>query len=190
MPGGGPFQFDVIGSSNVKLNSGTYLAATAEKPIGLLPLYVDAQVNWLHSSGSVNYNYYSPTELTYTATNVNATVDVYNVNLGLKAKILEVTMFRPYVEAGGIAGYTQFAYDKSLQTPAVLAVGSDYKMVDGALDFGFFAEAGVEASLTPGISVVVAYKYMDMTTQQMSTDNNQYIHFISNAYYGGFAFRY
>ena len=63
-------------------------------------------------------------------------------------------------------------------------------MVDGALDFGFFGEAGLEASVTSGISVLVAFKHMEMTTQQMATVGNQYIRFISNAYYGGFVFRY
>ena len=90
----------------------------------------------------------------------------------------------------GTGGFFQFGYDNSLKTASVLATGSDYKTVDGVLDFGILSEVGFEFTLTGGISLKGAYQYSNASTQPVPTIKNQIVQFINNTFYGGLSFRF
>jgi len=90
------------------------------------------------------------------------------------------------VEGGGSSGYMQISYDGSLRTPAVVAAGSDYKTLENILEFGYYAELGLELQFASSWGARLAYHYMNSSTRNVQTLNNQTVTYSGNIYYGGF----
>jgi opacity protein-like surface antigen len=182
---GGFSQFSVLSPSpDISMNNGTEFSLQAEKPFGLSPFYLVVSANYIKASGLLNYNYVSPTA-TYVASNVNYSSSDYSLDFGLRLKFFDSHHIRPYMEAGGSAGYLQVSYDSSLRTPAVVAAGTDYKTLENVLEFGYYGEAGLEIQFSSNWGVRAAYHYMNTTTRNVQTLKNQSIIYTGNIYYGG-----
>ncbi len=182
--GGGFEQFSITTPpSGFKINNGTTFAVQGEKPFGESPFFLTSGLTYVRTSGNLNYYYVSPTA-TYSATNVNFLEDDFRLNLGLRLKLFNSEQIRPYIEGGGVAGYLQLSYDSSLRTPAVVAAGSDFKTLENILEFGYYAEAGLELQTGKSWGIRLSYNYLNCTTRNILTFNNQTISYIGSSYNG------
>jgi hypothetical protein len=183
--GAGLEQFSVTNpGSGFQITNGTSFKVQGEKPFGNSPFYLTSGISYIQSSGSLNYNYTSPTA-TYVANNVNFVADDFRLDIGLRIKFFNAEVIRPYIEGGGMAGYLQLSYDASLRTPAVLAAGTDYKTLENVLEFGYYAEAGLELQTGTNWGFRVAYNYLNCTTRNILTFKSQNVSYTGSTYYGG-----
>lgn len=171
-------------ANNFKINNGTTFNIQGEKSFGGTPFYLNVGLNYLQTSGNLNYFYSSPTA-TYAANMVNYADNDFQLNVGLRLKFFDGHPIRPYVEAGALAGYMQISYDSSLRTPAVLAAGTDYKTLDTALEFGYYAEAGFEFQVGQGWGIRLGAHYVNSGSKALVTLNNQSVSYTGMNYYGG-----
>jgi hypothetical protein len=183
----GQSTFDSISPSTVKMGTGIFLSLQAEKPFGGEPFYLEAGVDYFHNAGTLNYSYLGTVQ--YTANGINYLMDIYDAHLGVRFKLFDHGPVRPYIEGGGSGGFTQLSYDNTL-TSAVKLLGNDYKTVEGQLDFGTYAEAGIEFDFSSEFGIRASYRYNDSTTQAMSTLAKQQLHFIATTYYGSVYFHF
>jgi len=189
--GFGGAQLTTIGPSNdIRLGSGAYFNVEAEKPFGSLPVYFEAGLQYTHASGSANYSYLSSTNINYVQNNVNVALDDFGFNVGIRLKIFDNSAFRPYIEAGGDAGYFQLTYDSSLRSAAITSLGNDFKTIDGALDFGFYGEGGFEVDLTETFSLRAGYRYINNSTRAVDTLRKQQVTYTNGIIYGGLAWHF
>lgn len=159
-------------SSSFKLNSGTIFALHGLKSMGLPGFYLVGAAQYLKTSGALNYNYTSPNSVTYQATGVNFAYDNFSVLLGVRVKLLDRSLVRPFVEGAVSGGYTQILFDSNLRTAAVVAAGSDYKTTDTSLDFGINFSAGLEVQMTKDFSLELFYRYLRDSMRALATFNN------------------
>ena len=73
-------------------------------------------------------------------------------------------------------------YDGTLKTPAILALGNDYRGIDGGLDFGMYGEVGVEMDLSSSFGISLADRYIDANTRPLDTLKKQMVHYAVNIY--------
>src|SRR5271155_5585853 len=93
---GGFSQFNVLSpTTDISMNNGTEFNLQAERPFGLSPIYLVVSANYIKSSGTLNYNYVSPTA-TYIASNINYSSNDYRLDLGLRIKFFDSRLIRPY----------------------------------------------------------------------------------------------
>jgi len=183
--GAGYEQFSVTNpAAGFNVNSATSYNIQGEKPFGNSPLYLTSGLTYVRTSGNLNYNYTSPTT-SYTASNVNYLSDDFRLALGLRIKFFNAQVIRPYIEGGGVAGYLQISYDNSLRTPAVVAAGNDFKTLENVLEFGYYAEGGLEFQTGANWGFRLAYNYLSCTTRNIMTLSNQSVSYIGSTYYGG-----
>lgn len=182
---GGSANFNVLAPTNsVTMNPGFELSLEGEKGFGFLHLFLVGMIDYTKLTGSLNYNYASPTA-NYSASNINYSLDDIRGGFGVRLKIIEESPVRPYVEAGALGGYLQISYDNSLRTPGVLAAGNDFKTIEGVIDFGTYAEAGFEIDFSSIWGLKIADRYWDSSTRPLQTVGNQSIHYWTNMYMFG-----
>jgi hypothetical protein len=155
--GAGVVLFDVVKpSSEFLLDQGIYAAIQAERGLGFLHLYLTISLSYL-------------------------TTQVFQGGLGLKFKLLQQSWVRPYVEAGGTGGYYQIAYKDT--ATKVTGPGSAAKDKDAILDFGTYAEGGVELAFSSTFGIRAAARFTENQTKAFVTLNNQKIQYRSEIYY-------
>ncbi len=187
-----PIQFNTLSptSNELKMSNGSDFSLFGEKRFGFFHLYLTAAVDYLRTTGTANYSYFSQSGIIYTANQVGFTYDGIGASLGVKVKIIEDSLFRPYVEGGGEAFYTQFSYDSSLRTAAVTSLGSDFKTIDSFLDFAPYAEAGVEADLTNQWGLKLGARYTHHSSRMVETMAKRTITYDTMAYVIGLFFKF
>jgi hypothetical protein len=180
--GAGVVLFDVVKpSSEFLLDQGIYAAIQGERGLGFLHLYLTISLSYLTTQGQTSYQYATLSGDTYTGTDVNFTTQVFQGGLGLKFKLLQQSWVRPYVEAGGTGGYYQIAY-KDIATK-VTGPGSAAKDKDAILDFGTYAEGGVELAFSSTFGIRAAARFTENQTKPFVTLNKQKIQYRSEIYY-------
>jgi hypothetical protein len=177
----GTAQFTVLSPSDMLLGNGFYLSLEGEKPFGFFGLYLESAVGYLKTTGKLNYNYVGSTA-NYVTPNVGFNLDKFQIGLGLRGKLIERAAIRPYIEAGGNASYDQITYDNSLRTPAIVALGGDFRTSESILDFGIYGEAGVEIDLSADWGLRLANRYMNVSTRPIETMKQQMVRYEVNIY--------
>jgi hypothetical protein len=168
-------------ASNFRIDQGIYGAISGERGLGAMHLHLTLSLGYLTTKGQTNYNYSTLSGVNYTGTDVNYKVDLFQGGLGLKFKLLEESFFRPYIEAGGLAGYFKMSYTDIANK--VVGTGTDYKSDDALLDFGYYGEGGVEISFTEQFGLRVAARWTKSQTKEFETLGNSRIDYTSEVYY-------
>ena len=168
-------------SSDFRLDQGVYAALQGERGLGFLHLYLNLSLGYLSTTGLTAYRYSTLSGATYSGSDVAFTSQVFQGGLGLKFKLLQASFFRPYVEAGGIAGYYQIAYTN--MAAKVSGPSTDAKDHDAILDFGTYYEGGLEISFAPTFGLRAAARFIEEKTKPVVTLNNQTIEYRSEIYY-------
>jgi len=180
--GAGVVLFDVSNpSSEFLLNQGIYGAISGERGLGALHLYLTISLSYLQTDGQTAYDYSTLAGDNYTGTDVNFTTQVFQGGLGLKFKLLQNSWVRPYVEAGGLAGYYSMTY-KDVATK-VTGPGDEAKDKDALLDFGYYYEGGVEIAFSKEFGIRAAARFTENKTKPFVTLNKQKIEYKSEIYY-------
>lgn len=188
---GGIVQFNPISPTvnEIKLNNGFTALISGQKSAGGMHLYLLGGLEYVRTTGALNYNYTSITSVTYTTNQVGFSFDSIRASLSMRFKILENSFFRPYIEGGGSVGYTQISYDNNLRT-LVGGMGSDYKTSDSALDFAGFGQAGVEADLSMKFGLEIAARYTHQSTRPFETFRRQTLSYDTLTYLAGIFLRF
>ncbi|MDZ4678763.1 MAG: hypothetical protein SGI74_14800 [Oligoflexia bacterium] len=181
----GVAQFNVLSPGDIRMNNGQFFSLSGEKGFGFWRLYIEALFDYYKTTGTLNYNYQSPTGVTYTANQVNYGFEKFLGGVGIRWKIIQRAPFRPYIEAGVGAGYVQISYDQTLRTSALTALGRDFKTFDTVLDFTHYGEAGFEFGLIKSFGIKVAARYMDCSMRILETLRKQSPRYTTLIYYGG-----
>jgi hypothetical protein len=185
--GGGFAEFQIQKpEENFKVDQGMYAACTFEKGLNFLNLYLSLSVNYLTTTGETNYNYTTLSGTNYSANDIKLKMDMFQAGLGLKFKLIDGFFFRPYVEGGGMGGWYTLQYEKLKQK--LVDGGMDpsddgFKKDDSLMDFGQYAEAGVEITFSESFGMKVAARAIISETKGLDTLDEQTIKYQSNVYY-------
>lgn len=167
---------------DVKIDRGTYLAASGERGFGVLNLYLSITLSYMDAEGVSNYSYTNlSSSTTYTATDVKFDARMMDGSLGLKLKLIDGYWFRPYVEGGGVGGYHTVTYKSKLDE--LQAIGSDFKRRDTIMGSGHYAEAGIEIQFSDTFGVKIAGRKTRFKTKDLETLDNRPMEFDSETYY-------
>lgn len=180
--GAGIVLFDITQpSSNFRVDQGIFAAANVEKGFGALNLYLSLTLAYLRTEGQTNYDYTTLAGDNYTGSDVPFTTNLFQGGLGLRFKLLSKSWFRPYIEGGGLAGYYQLQYasvDTNTSGPGTAA-----KSKDALLDFGYYAEAGLELSLAQSFGLRLAARYFKSKTKKFETLGDSLVEYTGEVYY-------
>lgn len=168
-------------ASNFRIDQGVYGAVSGEKGFGLLHLYLSLSLGYLSTKGQTSYDYTTLSGNQFTGTDVAYKVDLFQGGLGVKFKLMESYWLRPYVEAGGLAGYFKMNYT-DIRTK-VVGSGTDYRSEDALLDFGTYYEGGAEISFAKNFGLRVAARFTNNATKPFETLANKKIRYKSEVYY-------
>jgi hypothetical protein len=173
-------------SSSFMMDQGVYAAAIGEKGFNFLNLYLTIGLSYMQTTGRANYSY-TTLSTTYAASDVTFKASLFQAGLGLKWKIIDGYWLRPYLEGGGLGGFYQINFD-SLQnssfSPAA-PVNAGIKKQDSLLDFGTYAEAGIEIQFSERFGIRAAARQINSETKEFETLGNQKIQYTGNIYYFG-----
>ncbi len=177
-------------ANTIIFNNGLAFSLYGLKALGNSGFHLVGAIQYKKSNGTLNYNYISPSGVNYQASKVNFAFDNLDVQLGLRLKFLENSGIRPFIEGGVNGGFTQFTYDNTLKTAAIVAAGSDYRSSDSALDFGMYSSFGIELQLTHSICLTPAVKYEHNSTRAVPTLGNLSLTYDTLIYGGGLDFKF
>ena len=179
--GAGIVLFDVATpASNFRIDQGIYGSISGEKGLGALNLWLTLSLNYLQTEGQTAYNYTTLAGDNYVGTDVPYSTQLFQGGLGVKFKLLN-GWFRPYVEAGGLAGYFQMSYGEV--ATRVTGPGTDAKEKDALLDFGYYYEGGLEIAFSEEFGLRVAARITDNKSKPFETLANQRIDYKTEIYY-------
>lgn len=179
--GAGVVLFDIATpTSQFTVDQGIYGSISGEKGLGALNLFLTLSLNYLQTEGQTAYNYTTLSGANYTGTDVPFKTQLFQGGLGFKFKLLP-GWFRPYVEAGGLAGYFSMSYSEV--ATRVTGPGSDAKEKDALLDFGYYYEGGLEIAFSPEFGLKVAARFTDNKSKPFETLGDQSIDYKTEVYY-------
>lgn len=171
-------------TSNVRFDQGTFAAIAGEKGFNFFNLYLNLSLAYMTGTGQTNYDYTTLSGAEhYVGSDVNFKADLFQAGLGLKWKIIDGYWFRPYVEAGGTGGYFTIKYSDLSAKSTVTSVGNNYKKDDSLLDFGRYAEGGVEITFSDAFGVRAGARFSESRTKKFKTLNDSEIKYKSDIYY-------
>ncbi len=168
-------------STDFKLDRGTFISAQIERGFDFAHLYLVLGLSYMDAAGSANYNYTNlSSSKNYTLNDVGFRAKSYELNLGLKLKLIDDYWFRPYVEGGGIGSYNDISYGglSSLQ-----ATGTDYKTSDIIMGSGYYYEGGLEIQFSDRFGVRLAARRSTNDTKPLDTLNKRSLKLSSDTYY-------
>lgn len=173
------------GSANFRFDQGQFVAVAGERGFGVLNLYLNLSLAYMKGTGQVNYRYQTLTTETYTANDVNFSMELFQAGLGLKLKLIDGYWFRPYIEGGGTGGWFKIAYDNLANkvTSSPVAGMTNYKKEDSLLDFGRYAEGGIEISFSDQFGIRPAARFVDSETKKLLTLDNKALRYQAAIYY-------
>jgi hypothetical protein len=178
--GAGIVLFDIQNpAADFSMDQGVYGAVGIEKGVGALNLFVTLSLAYLSTKGETNYDYTALNNVSYTGSSVPFKADIFQSGLGLRFKLLTESWFRPYVEGGGLAGYYTMAYDDNNITGG----GTSPKLKDALLDFGYYAEAGLELAFSKDFGLRVGMRMTQNETKPFETLNDEKIKYKSEVYF-------
>lgn len=184
--GAGYVTFDIKAPDDQRLDidDGVYVAAGGEKAFGAMNLYLTITLSYLKAEGSSLYDYTSNVGTNYTSgsTVVPFDMNVFQAGLGLKIKLIDGYWFRPYIEGGGLGGYFKIDY-KNLATNLSSPADQNYRKSDSILDFGHYAEAGVEISFSEQFGVRAAARFTKNQTKEFETLSDSKVDYETQVYY-------
>jgi hypothetical protein len=180
--GAGIVLFDITKpAANFRVDQGIFAAANVEKGFGTMHLFLTITLAYLRTEGQTNYDYTTLAGDNYTGSDVPFTTNLFQGGLGLRFKLLTKSWFRPYIEGGGLAGYYQLQYaniDSHVTGP-----GSAAKSSDALLDFGYYAEAGLELSLAQSFGLRLAARLFQSKTKEFETLGDSRVEYTGEVYY-------
>jgi len=167
---------------DIKIDRGTYIAASIERPFDFLHLYLTLGLSYLNAEGVANYRYRNlSSSVTFSANDVTFRSNVTDLSLGLKLKIIDNHWFRPYIEGGGLGGYHQLTYTSGQATLAAQGVG--FKTKDVVMGTGYYGEGGLEAMFSERFGVRLAARQSHYSTKSLETLDSRPLRFRSETYY-------
>ena len=177
--GAGIVLFDIKHpASNFTMDQGVYGTVGIEKGVGAMNLFVTLSLSYLSTKGETNYNYTGLNSTNYTGSNVGFKSDIFQGGLGLRFKLLTESWFRPYVEGGGLGGYYMMTYEKDN-----ISGGTDPKLKDNLLDFGYYGEAGLELAFSPQFGLRVGMRMTQNETKPFETLGDEKVKYTSEVYF-------
>jgi hypothetical protein len=180
--GGGVVIFNVSNpSSQFSVDQGIYGAISGERGLGFLHLYLTLSLGYLQTDGQTAYNYTTLSGANYTGSDVNFMSQVFQGGLGLKFKLLQKSWVRPYVEGGGLGGLFSISYKDT--ATKVSGPGNAAKTKDSLLDFGYYAEGGIEIAFSDTFGIRTAARFTENKTKPFVTLNRQKVEYRSEIYY-------
>ena len=168
-------------AQNFRMDQGSFVAVSGERDFGFLNLYLNISLGYLTTNGQTNYNYSTLSGENYTGTDVGFRTQVFQGGLGLKLKLIDGYWFRPYVEAGGMAGWFEVQYQDT--RTKVTGPANNAKTKDSLLDFGTYAEAGIEIAFSDSFGIRAAGRFLRSQTREFETLNRQTISYEAEIYY-------
>jgi hypothetical protein len=179
--GAGIVLFDILSpSSDFRVDQGIFAAANVEKGFGA-HFYLTLTLAYLRTEGQTNYDYTTLSGDNYTGSDVPFTTNLFQGGLGLRFKLIDRSWFRPYVEGGGLAGYYQLKYSN---TDALISGPSNReKTTDALLDFGYYAEGGLELSLSGSFGMRLAARWFQSQTKPFETLGDRVVKYRGEVYY-------
>lgn len=179
--GAGVVLFDVeTPSTQFSIDQGIFASISGEKGLGALNLFLTLSLNYLQTEGQTFYNYSTLSGDNYTGTDVPYTTQLFQGGLGLKFRLLN-GWFRPYAEAGGLAGYFSMTYSDT--DARVTGPGNDVKTKDALLDFGYYYEGGLEIAFSPEFGLKVAARFTENQSKPFETLGDQRLNYSTEVYY-------
>lgn len=172
------------GTARFRFDQGTFAALSVERGFNFFNLYLTLALGYMRGTGQVNYNYTTLAGTNYQAEDVSFTMELFQAGLGLKLKIIDGYWFRPYVEGGGTGGYFTLRYDNLRQKlPVAQQNDLDYKTNDSLLDFGRYAEGGVEIAFSDMFGIRGAARFIDSETKKLKTLDDKVLRYQAAIYY-------
>ncbi len=169
-------------TADFKLDRGTYIAASVERGFEVFHLYLTLNLSHLSATGSANYNYTNlSSTTTYTASDVNIAMKMYDLSIGLKWKIIDGYWFRPYIEGGGLGGYHEVSYTS--KSAEIQAQGNDAKTKDVIMGSGIYAEGGIEVQFSDRFGVKIAARKSEYKSKNLETLGNRPLDLSYETYY-------
>lgn len=165
-----------------KVNQGQFLAISGEKGFDFFNLYLNLTLSYLSTTGNVNYRYSTINGIDYSADNVAFKADLFQAGLGLKWKIIDGYWIRPYVEGGGTGGYFTLKY-QDVARKLTSGTGTDFRNEDSLLDFGKYAEAGLEITFSNKFGIRPAARMLEGQTKEFDTLNKKSVIYRATIYY-------
>lgn len=166
-------------ASSFSIDQGIYASISGEKGFGFLNSFLTLSLNYLQTEGQTAYNYSTLSGETYTGTDVAYKTNLFQGGLGLKIKLLP-GWFRPYVEAGGLAGYFSMQYQDT--TTSISGPGDNAKTTDALLEFGTYYEGGVEIAFSPEFGLKAAARFTQNQSKPFETLADQRIDYSAEVY--------
>ncbi len=157
------------------IEDGVYTAIGGERGLGAANLYLSLSLNYLKSDGKADYQYTDGTT-DYAAPNAEFNLDIFQVGLGLKLKLIDEYWIKPYVEGGGLFGYLQAKYN---------GVPTGAKRDDALFDFGYYGEGGIEFAFSNTFGLKIGYRQTKNKTKPLQTLGEQKVDYESEVYYLG-----
>jgi hypothetical protein len=181
--GAGIVLFDIQqpAASNLRVDQGIFAAINADKGFGFANLFLSLTFAYLRTEGLTNYDYTTLAGANYTGSDVPFTTNLFQGGLGLRFKLLTKGWFRPYVEGGGLMGYYQLAYTNV--SSHVSGPGSAAKSTDALLDFGYYAEGGLEMQLSGQFGLRLAARWFQSKTKPFETLADSKVEYTGEVYY-------
>ena len=170
--------------TDFKLDQGVYAALGIEKGLNIWNFYVTFGLSYLTTEGQVKYHYETLSETDiYEASDVNMKMEIFQAALGLKFKIIDGYWIRPYVEGGGFGGYYTLKYDNLATKLAPTNTNRNFKSADSLIDFGSYAEGGMELSFSETFGIKAAARIISAETKKFETLNKQTLQYQSQVFY-------
>lgn len=174
-------------TQSFEIDDGVFTAIGGEKGLGAANLYLALSLNYLKAKGDTIYNYTSTNGTTNYTSNgvVPFNLDIFQVGLGLKFKLIEDYWIRPFIEAGGLFGYFQVKYTNLTVGSNVTVTGTDtgLKRDDSLFDFGYYGEGGMEMAFSETFGVRIAMRMTKNQTKEFETLADKKVEYESQVYY-------
>ena len=162
-------EFDIKSpESNFSLDNGTYAALSGEKRIGESNTFITFTLGYMQAGGRANYQF-STLSTTYVGSDVAFDSNEFQIGLGFRLKITLIDWLKPYGEVGGLLGQNKLSYRIS---PAIVAQGNQYKVLDEVTSFGYYAEGGVETQFSQSFGVKAHIRFVVNMTRAVPTLGN------------------
>lgn len=168
--GAGFTDFNVISpNTDLKMERGIFIGGTIERAFNVLNLYLSLGLSYMNAQGTANYGYTDLSNSTaYSKNDVAFTATLYELNLGLKCKLIDDYWFKPYIEGGGVGSYNEVAYDQGALA-TMSGTGTDYKKKDVIMGSGYYGEAGLELEFTPTFGMKLGARQSTVQTKKLDT---------------------